>query len=81
MVVVGLTDWVPPFAISGYETPPGEVTVTLVEFAAVTVNVDAFPEAIDCGDALIVTVGVGFGVTVTVAVAVTFPPAPDAVAV
>jgi len=81
VVVVGLTDWIPPFPISVYETPPGAVTVTLVEFVAVTVNVDEVPEVIDCGDAAIVTVGAGFEVIVTVAVAVTFPPVPDAVAV
>jgi hypothetical protein len=64
-----------------YETPPGAVTVTPVAFMAVTVSVDEAPEVMDCGVAVIVTVGAGFAVTVTVAVAVTFPPGPDAIAV
>jgi hypothetical protein len=55
--------------------------VTPVAFVAVTFKVDEAPDVIDCGVAVIVTVGAGFDVTVTIAVAVTVPPAPDAVAV
>jgi hypothetical protein len=54
--------------------------------AAATVKVDEFPETIEVGLAVMLTVGAAGGpggVTVTVAVAVAevFPPAPVAVAV
>ena len=50
-------------------------------FAAVTVKADEFPEIIDVGLAMMLTVGGGFAVTVTVIFAEVFPPAPVAVAV
>jgi hypothetical protein len=59
----------------------GPATVTPVAFVATTVKVDAFPEIMAVGFAVIVTVGPGFAVTVTTAVAVTVPPGPVAVAV
>jgi len=50
---------------------------------AVTVKVEEFPETMDAGFAMMVTVaaGVETAVTVTVAVAEAFPPAPVAAAV
>jgi hypothetical protein len=51
-----------------------------VAFVAVTVKVDEFPEVIEGGVAVMVTVGDAATVTVAVAVVV-FPPAPVAVAV
>ena len=81
VVAVGLTGCVPPVAASVYETPPGAVTVTALALVAVTVSVDEFPDAIDAGFAVMVTVGAGFGVTVTIAVALVVPPGPAAVAV
>jgi hypothetical protein len=66
--------------------PSVPVTVTPVALAAATVKVDEFPETIEVGLAVMLTVGAAGGpggVTVTVAVAVAevFPPAPVAVAV
>ena len=43
---------------------------------AVTVRFDELPDAMEAGDAVMVTVGAGFGATVTVALADIFPPAP-----
>jgi hypothetical protein len=58
------------------------VIVTVVAFAAATVNVEEPPGAIEVGLAVIFTVGAeGDAATVTVAVAVTVPPEPVAVAV
>jgi hypothetical protein len=49
---------------------------------AVTVRVDEFPEVIEAGFAVILTVGAGFfGTTVTVMLAETCPPVPIAAAV
>jgi hypothetical protein len=64
--------------------PSVPVTVTPVALAAATVKVDEFPETIEVGLAVMLTVGAAGGpggVTVTVAVAEVFPPAPVAVAV
>jgi hypothetical protein len=61
--------------------PSVPVTVTWVALVAVTVNVDEFPEVIEVGLAVMLTVGAAAGVTVTVAPAEAFPPAPVAVAV
>jgi hypothetical protein len=63
--------------------PSVPVNVTCVAFVAVTVKTDEFPETIDVGLAMMVTVGAGLeaAVTVTVAVAEAFPPAPVAAAV
>jgi hypothetical protein len=52
--------------------------VTVVALAAVTVSVEAPPEATVEGFAVMVTVGAA--ATVTIAVAVVFPPVPVAVA-
>jgi hypothetical protein len=52
-----------------------------VAFVAVTVKVDEFPEMIEVGFALMLTVGTGFAVTVTVELAEAFPPGPVAAAV
>jgi predicted tellurium resistance membrane protein TerC len=52
-----------------------------VAFAAVTVKVDTFPEIIEVGFAVMLTVGMGFGVTVTVTFAEVLPPTPVAAAV
>jgi len=78
-----VTDCVPPDAWRGYEVPSDPVTVTCVAFVAVTVKMEALPEAMDVGFATMVTVaaGVETAVTVTVAVAEAFPPAPVAAAV
>jgi hypothetical protein len=48
---------------------------------ATTVNVDEFPETIDVGFAVMLTVGARIALTVTVAVAEVFPPGPIAAAV
>ena len=61
--------------------PSVPVSVTCVEFVAVTVKMDELPDVIEAGLAVIVTVGVGFGVTVTVVVAEVFALDPVAVAV
>lgn len=71
----------PPVGCKVYELPSLPVTITPVAFAAVTVNVEEFPEIIDVGFAVIVTAGTGLAATVTVAVAEALPPAPVAVAV
>jgi hypothetical protein len=52
-----------------------------VAFIAVTVSVDEFPEIIDVGLAMMVTVGAEFCVTVTVVAAEALPPEPVAFAV
>jgi hypothetical protein len=61
--------------------PSVPVTVTWVEFVAVTVKTDEFPAMIAVGFAIMVTVGRGLGVTVTVVLEEVFPPAPVADAV
>lgn len=61
--------------------PSVPVTVTRLEFAAVTVNVEEPPDVIEAGLAVMLTVGDGLGTTVTVALAAVFPPGPVAVAV
>ena len=67
VVVVGLTDLVPDVAT----VPMPWLIETVVAFVLDQVSVDVAPDAMDVGEALIVTVG---GVmTVTVAVAVTEP--------
>jgi hypothetical protein len=82
VVAVGPTDCVPPLAGKLYVLPSVPVTVTWVAFAAITINTDDAPEAIDVGLAVMLTVGAtAGGSTVTVAVAEIFPPAPVAVAV
>jgi hypothetical protein len=81
VVVVGLTNCVPPVACRVYELPSDPVTVTAVALVAATVKVDELPEVIEAGLEVIVTVGAGFCVTVTVAGATAVPPAPVAVAV
>jgi len=48
---------------------------------AVTVKVDEFPEIIDVGLAMMLTVAAGLEVTVTAAFAETFPPGPVAATV
>jgi hypothetical protein len=48
---------------------------------AVTVKADEFPETIDVGLAMMLTVGAGLEFTVTVALAEVFPPGPVAAAV
>ena len=78
-MAVGLTDVVPDAA-----TVPMLWSIeTVVAFVLDHVSVDAAPDVIEVGEALIVTVGSGGGgvVTVTVAVAVTEPAAFVAVAV
>jgi hypothetical protein len=52
-----------------------------VALVAATFNVDEFPEVIEVGFAVMLTVAAGLEVTVTVALAEVFPPAPVAVAV
>jgi hypothetical protein len=81
VVVVGLTDCVPPLGSKVYVLPSVPVTVTCVAFVAFTVKVDALPEIIEVGFGAMVTAEGGFGVTVKDALAVTFPPGPVAVAV
>jgi hypothetical protein len=78
VVAVGLTDLVP----DAVTVPMPWLMVTVVAFVLDQVSVDAAPDVIDVGDALIVTVGSGGGaLTVTVAVAVTEPVAFVAVTV
>ena len=72
---VGLTDLVP----DAVTVPIPWSIETLVAFVLDQVSVDAAPDVIEAGEALIVTVG--SAVTVTVAVAVTEPAALVAVAV
>jgi hypothetical protein len=83
VVTVGVTDCVPPEAWRGYEVPSDPVTVTAVAFVAVTVKVEGFPDVMDVGFAMIVTVGAGLetAVTETVTGAEALPPVPVAVAV
>ena len=81
VVAAGLTACVPPIACRGYVLPSLPVTVTWVEFVAVTVKIAELPEVIDIGFAAMVTAGAGLAMTVTTAVAVAVPPAPVAVAV
>ena len=71
-MAVGLTDLVPDAA-----TVPMLWSIeTVVAFVLDQVSVDAAPDVMDVGEALIVTVGsVGGALTVTVAVAVTEPAA------
>lgn len=57
------------------------MSVTCVEFVALTVKIDELPDVIEAGLAVIVTVGVGFGVTVIVVAAEVFASDPVAVAV
>jgi hypothetical protein len=57
------------------------VSVTLVAFVAVTVNVEDCPAVMDVGLALTLTVGALGAVTVTVVFAEALPPDPVAVAV
>jgi hypothetical protein len=52
-----------------------------VAWTAVTVNVEEFPDVIDVGLAMMVTVGARLDVTVTMTVAEIVPPAPVAAAV
>ena len=61
--------------------PSVPVSVTCVEFVALTVKMDELPGATEAGLAVIVTVGVGLGVTVMVVAAWILPPSPVAVAV
>ena len=56
------------------------VSVTCVSFAAITVKVDEFPEVIEAGLAVMLTVGARDATFIVVA-AETFPPAPVAIAV
>jgi hypothetical protein len=79
VVTVGLTACVPPVAGRVYELPFVPAIVTWVSLVAVTVKVDEFPEVIEVGLAVMLTVG--DAATVTVAVAVVVPPVPVAVAV
>lgn len=79
--MVGVTNSVPPLGARVYELLSVPVIVTWLAFVAVTVKVDEFPEMIEAGLAVMLTVGVGFGVTVTVALAEVFPPLPMALAV
>jgi len=57
VVLAGVTLSVPPVAAIVLLEPSDPVTVTLVAFVAVTVNVEEAPAAIDVGLAMIVTVG------------------------
>ena len=57
LVANGVTLSVPPVAAIVLLEPSDPVTVTLVAFVAVTVNVEEAPAAIDVGLAVIVTVG------------------------
>ena len=75
---VGLTDVVPDAAT----VPMPRSIETLVAFVLDQVSVDAAPDVMEAGEALIVTVGsVGGALTVTVAVAVTEPAALVAVTI
>ena len=59
VVFVGLTACVPPLAGKLYELPSEPVTVTALEFVAVTVSIDEAPACTDAGVAEILTVGSG----------------------
>jgi hypothetical protein len=61
--------------------PSLPINVTWAALIAVTVNVDAAPELIEAGLAMMVTVGAGFGETVTAVLAEILPPGPIADAV
>ena len=54
---MGWTDCAPPLACRVYELPSVPVTVTRVEFVAVTVNIDELPDGIEARLAVILTVG------------------------
>jgi hypothetical protein len=79
VVVDGVTDSVPPVALSVNDVPSLPLTVTCVALLAVTVKVEGFPAGTGVGLAVMVTVGAGL--MVTVAAADTLPPAPVALAV
>jgi hypothetical protein len=55
--MVGVTGSVPPVVAIVLLLPSDPVTVTLVAFVAVTVNVEVAPAAIDVGLAVMLTVG------------------------
>jgi hypothetical protein len=57
VVAAGLTDCVPPVADREYELPSLPDTVTDVPFAAVTVNIEELPAAIEAGLAVMLTEG------------------------
>jgi hypothetical protein len=81
VVAVGVTNSVPPLGARVYELLSVPVIVTWLAFVAVTVKVDEFPDMIEVGLDVMLTVGEGFGVTVTVALADALPPLPIALAV
>ncbi len=89
VAVAGLTAWVPPLDDRVYLLPSVPLTVTWVEFVAVTVNVDELPAVMEAGLAAMLTVGAGVAagpdaggaVTVRIAFAEADPPSPVAVAV
>jgi hypothetical protein len=81
VVEAGLTDLVPPVAVSVYEEPSLPVTTTFVALAATTVNVDELPAVMEDGAAEMLTVAAGRAVTVTDVRAVADPFEPVAVAV
>ncbi len=55
----GLTEWVPPLDDRVYLLPSPPMTVTWVEFVAVTVNVDELPAGMEAGLAVMLTAGAG----------------------
>jgi hypothetical protein len=66
VVVVGLTDCVPPFDCRVYLLPSDPLTVTCVALVAVTVSVEEPPLVIEVGLELMLTVGAGGVLDLTV---------------
>jgi hypothetical protein len=66
VVVVGLTDCVPPVVAKVYVLPSDPFTITCVAFVAFTVSVEDPPLEIDVGLELMLTVGAGGVLDLTV---------------